>query len=228
MLSKCSFGNEDLYHDEFKHLNHMEDQILESMAWRYQSPLFEYMKSCDQPIPSCEEVLLPSQLQLPTPSATPTPVIAQSSDPVRNIPQPIHINQHQSINIYPIPYSPSTYVTNKRAESSLAACNFSYSSYQQFSEFTICFFMSLALLQSPVSSVASMNERTPAQSSRRELFSTGSESISQSPSTAAAAPVNAIKSPAEFSISKSISFSKILKQAPIGNCRKHLSVGTCD
>ena len=141
MLSKCSFGNEDLYHDEFKHLNHMEDQILESMAWRYQSPLFEYMKSCDQPIPSCEEVLLPSQLQLPTPSATPTPVIAQSSDPVRNIPQPIHINQHQSINIYPIPYSPSTYVTNKRAESSLAACNFSCYSYHQFSELITCFYV---------------------------------------------------------------------------------------
>ena len=118
---------EDLSRDVVKHLNHMEEQILESMAWRYQSPLWEYLKSCDQPIPSCEEVSLPSQLQLPTPSAAPTPAIAQSSDPVRNTPQ------------QPIPYSPSTYVTNKRAESSLAACNFTCYPYQQFSELITCF-----------------------------------------------------------------------------------------
>lgn len=101
---------EDLSRDVVKHLNHMEEQILESMAWRNQSPLWEYLKSSDQPIPSCEEVSLPSQLQPPTPSTLPTQANVQSSDPVRNTPQ------------QPIPYSPSTYVTNKRAESSLAAC----------------------------------------------------------------------------------------------------------
>lgn len=35
----------------------------------------------------------------------------------------------------------------------------------------------LALLQSPVSSVASVNERTPAQSSRRRLFSGPQEAV---------------------------------------------------
>lgn len=94
---------EELSRDVVKHLNHMEEQILESMAWRYQSPLWEYLKNYGQPIPSCEEVSLPSQLQPPTP--------IHSADSIKNTPQ-------QSVP----PYSPSTYATNKRAESSLAAC----------------------------------------------------------------------------------------------------------
>lgn len=142
------------------------------MAWRSQSPLWEYLKSCDQPIPSCEEVSLPSQLQPQTPSALPTPAVVQSTEPVRNTPQ------------QPIPYSPSTYVTNKRAESSLAACNYTIINF--FVELNLKsyhFPLYLALLQSPVSSVASVNERTPAQSSRRRLFS-GPETLPSSPTVA--------------------------------------------
>ena len=55
--------------------------------------------------------------------------------------------------------------------------------------------MLLALLQSPVSSVASVNERTPAQSSRRKLFS-GPETVPPSPSSTVATSAsvgNAIK-----------------------------------
>jgi len=84
----------------------MEELILESMAWRHQSPLWNQLK--EQPIPSCEDVSLPSQLQPQTPSATNN----AHSDVGKSTPQ------QQSI-----PYSPSTYVTNKRAETSLAACN---------------------------------------------------------------------------------------------------------
>lgn len=165
----------------------MEEQILESMAWRYQSPLWEYLKSCDQPIPSCEEVSLPSQLLPPTPSAPQTPAVVQSSDPVRNTPQ------------QPIPYSPSTYVTNKRAESSLAACKYNILSNFDL-EIECC--LLLALLQSPVSSVASVNERTPAQSSRRKLFP-GPETVPPSPSNTAATPAsvgNAIKASSKLEL----------------------------
>ena len=76
------------------------------MAWRHQSPLWNQLK--EQPIPSCEDVSLPSQLQPQTPSAANN----AHSDVGKSTPQ------QQSI-----PYSPSTYVTNKRAETSLAACN---------------------------------------------------------------------------------------------------------
>lgn len=87
----------------------MEELILESMAWRHQSPLWEHLKNSEQSIPSCEEVSLPSQLQPHTPQVANN---AQSEAGKNTLQQAI-------------PYSPSTYVTNKRAESSLAACKFS-------------------------------------------------------------------------------------------------------
>lgn len=109
---------EDLSRDVVKHLNHMEEQILESMAWRYQSPLWDYIKSSDQPIPSCEEVSLPSQIY-PTASNAATPSPAPNAPPktgeVKDTPQQQHI-----------PFSSSTYLTARRAETSLAACKFSY------------------------------------------------------------------------------------------------------
>ena len=83
----------------------MEEQILESMAWRYESPLWEYLKSSDKSVPSCEQVSLPSQLGVP---ATPVCESAAKSTPAPPPPQ--------------VPYSPSTYVSTKRAESSLATC----------------------------------------------------------------------------------------------------------
>lgn len=131
---------EDLSRDVVKHLNHMEEQILESMAWRYQSPLWDYLKNSDQPIPSCEEVSLPSQIY---PAGTsnltaPSPANSKPSDESIQKSTP----QHPAP-----PFSPSTYLTAKRAESSLAA----------------------SLIQSPVSTGRPLSERTPVQS-RRRLF----------------------------------------------------------
>lgn len=99
---------EDLSRDVVKHLNHMEEQILESMAWRSNSPLWEVLENSRQPIPSCEDVSLPSQIYPQTPSSTPVPT--EQASHVKSTPQQL------------IPYSPSTYHSVKRAESSLAAC----------------------------------------------------------------------------------------------------------
>lgn len=159
-------AEDHLSRDVVKHLNHMEEQILESMAWRYQSPLWDYLKNTEQPVPSCEEVSLPSQIY---------PGIAASAVPPSPAPQPAQ-NEASAVKStpqQPIPYSPSTYVSNKRAESSLAA----------------------SLLQSPLSSARPLNERTatPAQSSRRRLFpgSSASEAAaSPAPDHPAAPPVS--------------------------------------
>ena len=102
-------AEDQLSRDVVKHLNHMEEQILESMAWRYESPLWEYLKNSEKPVPSCEEVSLPSQLGL---GAPPTP---SESAKVQSSQQPV-------VQPLQVPYSPSTYVSNRRAESSLAAC----------------------------------------------------------------------------------------------------------
>ena len=122
-------AEDQLSRDVIKHLNHMEEQILESMAWRYESPLWEYLKNSDKPVPSCEEVSLPSQLGLGLPvaaqSAPPTPSDATARPPSQQQP-PLALPPT------PVPYSPSTYSQHKRAlgDSSLATCKFHFSFFQ--------------------------------------------------------------------------------------------------
>ncbi|XP_063225923.1 retinoblastoma-like protein 1 isoform X1 [Bacillus rossius redtenbacheri] len=53
---------DQLSRDMVKHLNLIEEQILESLAWRGNSPLWENIKASGQLVPSCEEVCLPAQL----------------------------------------------------------------------------------------------------------------------------------------------------------------------
>ncbi|KAJ1524171.1 hypothetical protein ONE63_010698 [Megalurothrips usitatus] len=57
-------AEEQLSRDMIKHLNLIEEQILESMAWVSESPLWENIASSALPVPSCEDVSLPSQLTL--------------------------------------------------------------------------------------------------------------------------------------------------------------------
>lgn len=51
-------------HDVVKHLNHIMEQILESIAWRKDSTLWLYLQN--EPIPSCEMVFLPSHQPIVT------------------------------------------------------------------------------------------------------------------------------------------------------------------
>ncbi|CAH1277584.1 RBL1 [Branchiostoma lanceolatum] len=56
-------AEDGLSRDVVKHLNFIEEQILESLAWKSESPLWEAMKLNENAVPSCEEVTLPSQLE---------------------------------------------------------------------------------------------------------------------------------------------------------------------
>lgn len=51
-----------LSRDMVKHLNMVEEKILESMSWEVSSPLWKTIEESNMPIPICEEVCLPHQL----------------------------------------------------------------------------------------------------------------------------------------------------------------------
>ncbi|XP_036358198.1 retinoblastoma-like protein 1 isoform X2 [Octopus sinensis] len=75
-LSPCHFyrviemvirAEEGLSRDVVKHLNLIEESILESYAWKSTSPLWDAIRE-QESIPTCEEVSLPSQLETMTAS----------------------------------------------------------------------------------------------------------------------------------------------------------------
>ncbi|GFY72547.1 retinoblastoma-like protein 1 [Trichonephila inaurata madagascariensis] len=52
-------AEDGLSRDVVKHLNHIEEQILESMAWKTESPLWTAIETSGLNVPSCEDVSLP-------------------------------------------------------------------------------------------------------------------------------------------------------------------------
>lgn len=54
---------DQLSRDVVKHLNSIEEQILESIAWKSDSPLWQCIKDSNSPVPSCEDTTLPEQVQ---------------------------------------------------------------------------------------------------------------------------------------------------------------------
>ncbi|KAM4721187.1 retinoblastoma-like protein 2 [Rhinophrynus dorsalis] len=54
---------EGLCREVVKHLNHIEEQILESMAWTQDSPLWNKIRENDGKIPPCEEVMHPQHFE---------------------------------------------------------------------------------------------------------------------------------------------------------------------
>ncbi|GAB6030492.1 Retinoblastoma-like protein 1, variant 2 [Chamberlinius hualienensis] len=52
-------AEDSLSRDVVKHLNHIEEQILESLAWKSDSPLWDAIKEAGS-VPSCEDVCLPT------------------------------------------------------------------------------------------------------------------------------------------------------------------------
>ncbi|GIY19302.1 retinoblastoma-like protein 1 [Caerostris extrusa] len=52
-------AEDGLSRDVVKHLNHIEEQILESMAWKTESPLWAAIEASGLNVPSCEDVSLP-------------------------------------------------------------------------------------------------------------------------------------------------------------------------
>ncbi|XP_061421579.1 retinoblastoma-like protein 1 isoform X1 [Lethenteron reissneri] len=63
-------AEEGLSRDMVKHLNHVEETVLESLAWRRDSPLWDALHAAHAAgTPSCEEVTLPNHLEsIPAPA----------------------------------------------------------------------------------------------------------------------------------------------------------------
>ncbi|XP_006003016.1 retinoblastoma-like protein 2 [Latimeria chalumnae] len=50
-------AEEGLFREVVKHLNHVEEQILESLAWKQESPVWDAIKDAENKVPTCEEVM---------------------------------------------------------------------------------------------------------------------------------------------------------------------------
>ncbi|XP_060826485.1 retinoblastoma-like protein 1 isoform X4 [Bombus pascuorum] len=64
-----------LSRDVVKHLNQIEEKILESLAWQSDSPLWGAIQSTPEGVPSCEEVSLPGMLETVDPNIPGQPVL---------------------------------------------------------------------------------------------------------------------------------------------------------
>ncbi|XP_061217627.1 retinoblastoma-like protein 1 isoform X3 [Neopsephotus bourkii] len=56
-------SEEGLSRDMVKHLNSIEEQILESLAWTQDSALWDALQASDNKVPTCEEVIFPSNFE---------------------------------------------------------------------------------------------------------------------------------------------------------------------
>ncbi|CAK9831739.1 Retinoblastoma-like protein 1 [Anthophora retusa] len=68
-------AEDQLSRDVVKHLNQIEEKILESLAWRSDSPLWGAIQSTPEGVPSCEEVSLPGMLEAVDPNIPGQPVL---------------------------------------------------------------------------------------------------------------------------------------------------------
>lgn len=56
MIELVIKAEDSLCREVVKHLNQIEEQILESMAWTHDSPLWDKIRDNDGKVPLCEEV----------------------------------------------------------------------------------------------------------------------------------------------------------------------------
>ncbi|XP_033326239.2 retinoblastoma-like protein 1 isoform X1 [Megalopta genalis] len=68
-------AEDQLSRDVVKHLNQVEEKILESLAWQSDSPLWGAIQSTTEGVPSCEEVSLPGTLETVDPNIPGQPVL---------------------------------------------------------------------------------------------------------------------------------------------------------
>ncbi|XP_062847615.1 retinoblastoma-like protein 2 isoform X2 [Trichomycterus rosablanca] len=56
-------AEEGLVREVVKHLNHVEEQVLESLAWKESSPIWDSIKGAKNHVPYCQEVMPPQYLE---------------------------------------------------------------------------------------------------------------------------------------------------------------------
>ncbi|XP_014208875.1 retinoblastoma-like protein 1 isoform X1 [Copidosoma floridanum] len=66
---------DQLTRDMVKHLNRIEEMILESLAWKSGGPLWQALESCEGGVPSFEDVALPGTFDLVDPNTPGQPVL---------------------------------------------------------------------------------------------------------------------------------------------------------
>ncbi|XP_011500736.1 PREDICTED: retinoblastoma-like protein 1 isoform X2 [Ceratosolen solmsi marchali] len=66
---------DQLTRDMVKHLNTIEEMILESLAWKSASPLWQALQNCEGGVPSYEDVALPGTFDLVDPNTPGQPVL---------------------------------------------------------------------------------------------------------------------------------------------------------
>lgn len=50
-------SEQGLFREVVKHLNQVEEQVLESLAWSSDSPLWESLQGVKEQVPACQQVL---------------------------------------------------------------------------------------------------------------------------------------------------------------------------
>ncbi|XP_067904818.1 retinoblastoma-like protein 1 isoform X2 [Heterodontus francisci] len=71
-------AEEGLSRDMVKHLNNVEEQILESRAWSHDSALWKALHGADNKVPTCEEVTFPSNFETGNGGPTHLPMMPMS------------------------------------------------------------------------------------------------------------------------------------------------------
>ncbi|MGH0138793.1 UNVERIFIED_CONTAM: hypothetical protein FKN15_001755 [Acipenser sinensis] len=73
-----------LIREVVKHLNQVEEQVLESMAWRQDSPLWESVRGVKNRVPTCEEVMPSQHFESPEgPGTTSSPLTPSRVNEIR-------------------------------------------------------------------------------------------------------------------------------------------------
>ncbi|CAH2324632.1 retinoblastoma 2 isoform X1 [Pelobates cultripes] len=79
-------AEDGLCRDMVKHLNHIEEQILDSMAWTHDSPLWEKIRENCEKLPLCEEVMHPQHFEKSccnSATSSPTPLTPRRVNEIR-------------------------------------------------------------------------------------------------------------------------------------------------
>ncbi|XP_044048161.1 retinoblastoma-like protein 2 isoform X6 [Siniperca chuatsi] len=63
-------SEQGLFREVVKHLNQVEEQVLESLAWTSDSPLWESLRAAKDHVPTCQEVMPPQYLEQNNESGT--------------------------------------------------------------------------------------------------------------------------------------------------------------
>ncbi|XP_063758404.1 retinoblastoma-like protein 2 isoform X2 [Eleginops maclovinus] len=66
-------AEQGLFREVVKHLNQVEEMVLERLAWSWDSPLWDSLRGVKDPVPACKQVMPPQYLEQSDESSAPLP-----------------------------------------------------------------------------------------------------------------------------------------------------------